>query len=829
MARSITKEEIDQRLTWGRLNTLKDFLAKKFRPIQELTAKVLSESKQEEIALKNRVEKAFNGHETIVHIKQQILCDLSEKFRIQQLKYIRLLNILKTREESVDKFCNQVQRHLRSENTATDLSSFNAEISQYEEEVEKLAKDHDFIYTTRISIDMVLPGPWEATKEYQDKNGIRDTIYTFGKFIIREGREELLRTSISNDSSGSRDNSPADDYNMPSARQGFNSENQQSNDLNSTGGTSIQNNSYTFSTTTSRDDHLERRRIIVSSNDFSTVDIMKTAAKTQIHESSRCNIQSTQQQIDTNDSYSTETNTGTNAYVNTSKPIFNLHLPVQESVHERIDEEGITTLRDGHVGATNRLASSAADADFHKQTSKHRGMCSMAALPSVQEHTNIHYNKQDGLSDTLVKPLESQNTFKIVRQKTGKNSLKPIRATSPRHREVNSFQNPPESKSCPEPLPPIVSGSHSSHVQQNHQHDQCSASGELDYGHSISSNVTFKRITEVESKSGTDHRRQRADNSRPPFQYPHVYHDEGFLQQNANVIRAAAEFGTADNLRSPKSACFIRESFIAVADEVQSTLKVFDTNDDYRLVSRSRLKSTSDDEATVTNFWDICRLKKQQNLIAGSDSANNVVKIYREEDDNEYKEVRNLRLGMQPRGIASDRDGNLYVCDKRKRCVHMFPPPYSGEQIEIPFTENSACNGYIAVSDVDKRIALTDPEKSYVSVIDRNQTTNLGLDKVLKGVFGKPEGLAFSGDRLIVSDSTKHQLMVFNRQLKLIQTVGSFGTQLGKFQRPKGLATKDKLLYVCDTGNNRMQVLDVKSLQSVPTHNVKFSGQQLQV
>lgn len=69
-------------------------------------------------------------------------------------------------------------------------------------------------------------------------------------------------------------------------------------------------------------------------------------------------------------------------------------------------------------------------------------------------------------------------------------------------------------------------------------------------------------------------------------------------------------------------------------------------------------------------------------------------------------------------------------------------------------------------------------------------------------------------DRVIVSDTLNHRLQVlrFNRntaQLWHLRTVGFQGSEPGQFSFPRGVAlTQTGLLLVCDSGNNRIQVLD---------------------
>lgn len=76
-------------------------------------------------------------------------------------------------------------------------------------------------------------------------------------------------------------------------------------------------------------------------------------------------------------------------------------------------------------------------------------------------------------------------------------------------------------------------------------------------------------------------------------------------------------------------------------------------------------------------------------------------------------------------------------------------------------------------------------------------------------------------DRVIVADILNHRLQVlsFNRknfQLSHIRTIGGEGREHGRFHFPRGISLSDSgNLVVCDSGNNRIQILDAKNDFSV--------------
>ncbi|MCX6160829.1 MAG: 6-bladed beta-propeller [Ignavibacteriae bacterium] len=58
---------------------------------------------------------------------------------------------------------------------------------------------------------------------------------------------------------------------------------------------------------------------------------------------------------------------------------------------------------------------------------------------------------------------------------------------------------------------------------------------------------------------------------------------------------------------------------------------------------------------------------------------------------------------------------------------------------------------------------------------------------------------------VFVIDSYRNYLYKFNSAGKFMkESFGSFGTGDGKFINPKGVAFYNKVLYIADTGNNRI-------------------------
>jgi len=82
------------------------------------------------------------------------------------------------------------------------------------------------------------------------------------------------------------------------------------------------------------------------------------------------------------------------------------------------------------------------------------------------------------------------------------------------------------------------------------------------------------------------------------------------------------------------------------------------------------------------------------------------------------------------------------------------------------------------------------------------------------GQFSTPKGIASnSRSEIIVADSNRHRIQVFDKGGKFLFKFGSPGTENGQFSNPCGLAVdRRNRIFVVDAGNNRIQVFDEKGI-----------------
>ncbi|MCX6355067.1 MAG: 6-bladed beta-propeller, partial [Candidatus Aureabacteria bacterium] len=162
----------------------------------------------------------------------------------------------------------------------------------------------------------------------------------------------------------------------------------------------------------------------------------------------------------------------------------------------------------------------------------------------------------------------------------------------------------------------------------------------------------------------------------------------------------------------------------------------------------------------------------------------------------------------EPRGIALDNKGNVYVADFRNYRMQKFDR--SGQFVlawggrgDGRGQFNDPCG--VAVGG-DGKVYVADTFNNRIQVFDRDgkYIFNFGGD------FYAPRGIAVDrSGRIWVADSGNGVVKIFSGKGENIKVIGKKGKGNGEFDSPTGIAMDQKgNIYVADTGNKRVQILD---------------------
>lgn len=126
------------------------------------------------------------------------------------------------------------------------------------------------------------------------------------------------------------------------------------------------------------------------------------------------------------------------------------------------------------------------------------------------------------------------------------------------------------------------------------------------------------------------------------------------------------------------------------------------------------------------------------------------------------------------------------------------------------------CPHPMGVAEAPWKDALVDDQLIYIAAADAKMV--IGIDrrkgrvvrKIQQTAMEYPHSIAISSEKeeFAVSDKWANFIFIFNKEHVLLRVLGDKGESIGLLRSPEGLAIDGNVLYVCDTGNDRVQAFD---------------------
>ena len=184
------------------------------------------------------------------------------------------------------------------------------------------------------------------------------------------------------------------------------------------------------------------------------------------------------------------------------------------------------------------------------------------------------------------------------------------------------------------------------------------------------------------------------------------------------------------------------------------------------------------------------------------------------------------QLVVKPYGLAM-YEGALYVVDTRGFGYGVFDLDKGESRFVRPSGAGKLVKPINITIDEDGLRYVTDTARQQVLVFDSNDRYLKSFGE--KGQF-KPVDVAIIEERLYVTDTENNQVHVLDKRSgESLMTIGEGGNDEGKFLHPTNLAVgPDQTLYVTDTTNFRIQQFDkdgafIRSMGSVGAGAGQFS------
>ncbi len=159
---------------------------------------------------------------------------------------------------------------------------------------------------------------------------------------------------------------------------------------------------------------------------------------------------------------------------------------------------------------------------------------------------------------------------------------------------------------------------------------------------------------------------------------------------------------------------------------------------------------------------------------------------------------------LKPMGLVVRR-GNIYATSADGRVV--VSDRQGSKYRDLVTMEDSPPPTAIVIDD-EGRTYISSAQGKDIRVFDsEGEPTDEGRPRQSK--LKVPVGLGYHQGHLYVTDVGDHKVKIFSAGGELVKEFGGFGSRVGKFAYPNGVAVApDGRIYVADSNNGRVQVFD---------------------
>ena len=170
----------------------------------------------------------------------------------------------------------------------------------------------------------------------------------------------------------------------------------------------------------------------------------------------------------------------------------------------------------------------------------------------------------------------------------------------------------------------------------------------------------------------------------------------------------------------------------------------------------------------------------------------------------------------EPCGVAVDDEGNILVADCNNHRIQKFT--VGGQFLAVVGTIGRS--GHLQfnypwdIAFSNNKVYVTDFGNNRIQVLHSDLTfsSTFGKEGSGKGQFNYPQGIASdSTGNVYVADSKNHRVQVFTAEGKFLRMFGRCGQGKGELDMPISIAVHDGLLYVGEGANCRVSVFSLES------------------
>jgi tripartite motif-containing protein 71 len=171
----------------------------------------------------------------------------------------------------------------------------------------------------------------------------------------------------------------------------------------------------------------------------------------------------------------------------------------------------------------------------------------------------------------------------------------------------------------------------------------------------------------------------------------------------------------------------------------------------------------------------------------------------------------------EPQGLDVGSDGTVYIADSLNQRIQVLAPNSCTPSSTFGTKGTNPDGNFLFVRsvEVDPTDGTLWTVDQTLGVVEHFSTTGQWLNSFgSKGSatnqFNQPSDIVLDGNYVFISDTATHNIKIWTKQGQFVEAYGGFGTALGKFKGPYGMAfAPDGNLYVMEQQNDRIQILSV--------------------
>jgi len=162
---------------------------------------------------------------------------------------------------------------------------------------------------------------------------------------------------------------------------------------------------------------------------------------------------------------------------------------------------------------------------------------------------------------------------------------------------------------------------------------------------------------------------------------------------------------------------------------------------------------------------------------------------------------------LRPQQVATDNKGKIYITDPGLQSIFVFDEILGEFAVWNERSLNISLPSPIGVAHAEGSVWVTDSELALIYQLSLSGELIKGFGhEALK----RPTGIAYDPDnrRFYISDTAAGDIKLFSTRGELLNTWDIIGTGEGQFNHPTYLVYRLGQLYVVDSLNARIQILD---------------------